>query len=112
MVKRISFRKLIRAIDMYFPGLISILHSNEGSQYVTNKNGKQILAQTNFMDRTMVGCDIADYESFFHRNLMLIHFSIVVQAVIVHEKFGILVLLFPTMKASDQKVCSVLKPPC
>ena len=42
----------------------------------------------------MVGCDIADYESFFHRNLMLIHFSIVVQAVIVHEKLGILVLLF------------------
>lgn len=60
----------------------------------------------------MVGCDIAGYESFFHRNLMLIHFSIVVQAVIVHEKLGICILLFLTLKASEQKVCSVSKPPC
>ena len=48
------------------------------------------------MDRTKVGCDIADYESFFHRNLMLIHFAIVGEAAIVHEKLGISVLLFLT----------------
>ena len=103
MVKRISSRKLIRALFMYFPGLISVYFQ---MKVIRNRQKWQTNFDLSFfMDRTKVGCecDIADYESFFHRNLMLIHFSIVVQDVIVHEKLGILVLLFLTMKCSDQK---------